>query len=66
MNPGRRKPRALPAPFRVRWLEYAKSAGGLRSPCAEDEAVSVDGEGPNRAVALVVVEPNGSKAGCGS
>jgi SAM-dependent methyltransferase len=58
--------RALLAPFRVRTLEYAKSSGGLWAPCEEREAVSVDWEGPNRAVALVVAEPDGSAAGCGS
>lgn len=58
--------RALLAPFRVRSVEYAKSAGGLWAPCAEHEAVSVDWEGPNRAVALVVAAPNGSAEGCGS
>jgi SAM-dependent methyltransferase len=58
--------RALLAPFRVRTLEYAKSSGGLWAPCGEREAASVDWEGLNRAVALVVAEPDGSATGCGS
>jgi SAM-dependent methyltransferase len=58
--------RALLAPFRVRTVEYARSEAGLWAPCAERDAASVDWEGPTRAVALVVAEPGGSAAGCGS
>ncbi len=66
MNLGRRDLRALPAPVRVRTLEYAKSAGGRWSPCAGHEAVPADFKGQDRAVAPVAIEPNGSMAGCGS
>jgi len=66
MNLGRQSPRVLSTPFYLRTPEFSKSAGGLWSRCAEHEAVSVDWEGSNRAVALVVAEPNGSTAGCGS
>lgn len=61
-----RRLQALLAPFRVRTLEYAKSSDGLWTPCSEQEAASVDWAGPNRAVALVVAEPDGSTARCGS
>ena len=44
----------LLAPFSDVRIEYARSADGLWTPCAEHEAASVDWGGTERAVALVV------------
>ncbi len=46
--------RALLAPLRSLRIEYAWSQCGLWAPCSEAEAASVDWNGPDRAVALVV------------
>jgi SAM-dependent methyltransferase len=44
----------LLAPLRLLHIEYAWSRGGLWTPCTEAEAATVDWNGPNRAVVLVV------------